>query len=88
MNIPATKKTIPELWEIYTTRLYLTRKDIEAIFGIGTTYAGKLKQIAKAREKELGLTEYSRQTVRTHEAFITWGIDPAELKRRAKENTK
>ena len=85
MNIPTTKKTIPELWEIYTTKLYLTRKDIEAIFSVGPTYAGRLKQIAKDREKELGLTEYSKQTVRTREAFISWGIDPKELQRRVKE---
>lgn len=87
MNIPQIKD-IRKAYEIYTTRVGLSRTDIEELFDIGPTYANRLKKMAKEHEKEKGLPEYSVRTVRTEEAFECWGIDIKRIRRRARELEK
>ena len=82
MNIPQ----LPDVrvaYEMYLTKTGLTRKDIEVLFGVGKTYAGRLKALAKEYEKSKGLKEYSVTTVRTEEAFKAWGLDIRRITRRA-----
>ena len=87
MNIPQLKD-VRKAYEIYLTKVALSRKDIEELFGIGSTYAGKLKNVAKAYEKEKGLPEHSVTTVRTDEAFLAWGLDIKRIRKRARELEK
>ena len=87
MNIPQIKD-IRKAYEIYTTRVSLSRTDIEELFGVGRTYAGRLKRIAKEREIAKGLPEFSSTTVRTEEAFEAWGLDIKRIRRRARELEK
>ena len=79
MNTPDTGT----LWAAYTRKLFLTRSDIAATFGVSASTASRMMREAKKAQE--GLPQFGAHTVRTHEAFITWGIDPAELKKRAKE---
>jgi len=87
MNVPQIKD-LRIAYELYQTRISLSRRDIELLFGVGHTYAQRLKSIAKAHEKEKGLVDYSPLTVRTEEAFEAWGIDIKRIKRRIKELDK
>jgi hypothetical protein len=87
MNIPQIKD-IRKAYEIYQTRVGLSRADIEELFGVGRTYAGRLKAMAKEYEKSKGLPEYSVTTVRTEEAFEAWGLDIKRIRRRARELEK
>ena len=82
MTTPDTKK----LWDTYTSKLFLTRADIAATFGVSASTASRMMREAKAAQKDL--PQFGSHTVRTHEAFTTWGIDPNELKKRAKEISK
>lgn len=88
MNIPAPVLSIEELYEIYTNTIALTRKDIQRIFGVKQSKAGALKLYAKAKEIEKGLVQYSAQSVRTEEAFESWGIDAKRLERAMKARRK
>lgn len=79
MTTPDTAK----LWATYTSKLFLTRADIVDTFGVSASTAARM--IRKAREAQRGLQQFSERTVRTREAYEAWGIDPDELKKRAKE---
>ena len=81
-----TTPTTETLWNAYTQKLFLTRADIEEIFGCGHSKASKLMKQAKEAQK--GLPQFDEHTVRTKEALEGWGIDLGELKQRIKEIKK
>ena len=82
MTTPDTKK----LWATYTSKLFLTRSDIVETFGCSESTGARM--IKEARKAQEGLPQFSAHTVRTKEAYETWGIDINELKKRAKETEK
>lgn len=82
MTTPDTKK----LWETYTSKLFLTRADIAATFGVSASTASRMMRKAKAEQKYL--PQFSTHSVRTKEAYEAWHINIEELKKRAKEIQK
>lgn len=84
MNVPQIKD-ISFAYDLWLNNVGLSRQDIEKLFGVGSTYAGRLKAMAKEYEKEKGLPEYSVTTVRTEEAFECWGIDIKRIRKRVRE---
>ena len=83
MNIPQLKD-VKKAYEIYMTRVTLSTKDIQELFGVAHTYANRLRIVAKEKEIEKGLPQFSTTCVRTDEAFKTWGLDIRQIRRRAK----
>lgn len=82
MNTPDTTK----LWQTYTEKLFITRADIAATFGVSASTASRMMREAKKAQE--GLPQFNPHTVRTREAYKTWRIDIKELKKRAKEIQK
>lgn len=74
------------LWKLYTTKLHITRGDIMKAFGCSSSTAGRYYD--KAEREQRHLPQFSNHTIRTKEAFKTWGINIDELKERIKEITK
>lgn len=79
----ALKRSISELVDIYDTRLELGNAELRKIFGerISTATIAQLKRKVRAAQGDLPVM--GTHAIRTDVAYKVWGIDIAELHKRA-----